>query len=106
MAALKDALVDILVTIFIVVAVALHLEWARWILLVYTALMVILKLAALTSRGLRNLTTAQSKGGAPVWLYHILYLINVLALALAEWWWLFAGWGAIWILSVLVERRS
>lgn len=103
---LKGAAVDILVTAFIILATVLNLAWGRWALLVYTALMLVLKIAALTSGGLRSLTTQQKRTAPPLWLYHVLYAISVVALGLAEWWYLFAGWGAIWILSILIERRG
>ena len=106
MSILKGASVDILVTAFIVLATALNLTWGRWALWVYTALMLLLKIAALSSGGLRKLTTQQKKSGPPLWVFHILYAINVIALGMAGWWYLFAGWGAIWIISILIERRG
>lgn len=107
MAILKGASVDILVTLFIVIAVSLDLEWARWTLWVYTALMLLLKFAAVSSGGVRRLTTQQKKKeSAPLWLFHLLYAIDVIALGIAGWWYLFVGWGAIWILSIVIERRG
>lgn len=107
MAILKGASVDIIVTIFILFAVFLDIEWARWTLWVYTALMLLLKIAAASSGGVRRLTTQQKKKAtAPLWLFHLLYAINVIALAIAGWWYLFVGWGAIWILSIVIERRG
>lgn len=106
MAILREAAVDILVTVFIVVATSLDLLWGRWILIVYTTLMLVLKIAALSSGGVRNITTQQRQGRTPIWLFHLLYAINVIALGVAGWWALFVGWGLIWIVSILVEQRS
>lgn len=106
MAILRGASVDIIVTIFIIVATSLDLIWGRWVLIVYTALMLLLKIAALSSGGLRKLTTQKKRSVPPIWIFHLLYAINVIALGIAGWWYLFAGWGAIWILSILIERRT
>jgi hypothetical protein len=105
MSIIRGAAIDILVTIFIVIATVLELAWGRWALLVYTALMLLLKIAAVWSGGLRQMTTQQKRAAPPLWVYHLLYAINVIALGLAGWWLLFVGWGAIWILSIVIERR-
>ncbi len=106
MTILKGAFVDILVTLFIVLSTSLDLAWGRGALWVYTTLMLLLKIAALSSGGLRALTTQQRKAGAPLWVFHVLYCINVLALAMRNWWYLFVAWGLIWIISILIERRG
>ena len=102
----RGAIVDILVTLFIVLATTMDLGWGRVALLVYTALMLLLKVAALSSGGLRRITVQQKRETPPLWLYHLLYALNTIALGFAEWWYLFAGWGVIWILSILIERRA
>lgn len=105
MCVLKEAAVDILVTLFILVSVAMQLTWGRWVILVYVVLMLVLKLVALFSTGVRNLTTQQRRGATPNLVYHVLYAINTLAVAVGSWWELAAGWVAIWIVSVLVDRQ-
>ena len=106
MSTLKGASIDILVTLFIIVATAMNLGWGRGALWVYTALMFLLKIAALSSTGLRQLTQQKRKTGPPLWVYHGLYGINVIALGLRDWWYLFIAWGLIWIISILIERRG
>lgn len=105
MAEIKHAIVDIAITLLIVVAVVTEMEWAWWIIVIYTPIMLLMKIVAVAgSGGFRKLKT--SRGTPPVWLLHVLYGINVVALGLAAWWYLFAGWMLIWILSVIHERRS
>lgn len=105
MRVLKEAGVDIVVTIMIVLAVVFEVTWGRWALVVYVVLMLVLKTVALFSSGVRNLTTQQRRGSTPTALFHALYGINTLVVALAGWWELVAGWAAIWIVSVLIERQ-
>ncbi len=111
---IKNALIDIAVTLLIIVTAALDLTWARWIVLVYTPLMLIMKVMAFL--GSQSLGQLQRKGNeAPAWFYHALYAINVVVLAgyaftsvdtVARHAWMLAiGWGAIWILSIAAEIR-
>lgn len=108
---LKHVLVDVAVTVLLVVAATLNLEWAHWIILIYTPLMLILKIVAFT--GSHALGKAKQKEtGVPVWFYHVLYAVNVAASVWAamkgmEHWWLIAsGWVLIWTLSIAADVRS
>ena len=111
---IKNTLVDLAVTVLIVLAVTLDLEWARWGVVIYTPLMVILKIVALL--GSQSLGQLKPKGdGVPVWFYHALYGINVVfstGFAVAggggnphQWWMIAGGWALIWILSITAEVR-
>lgn len=101
---IKHAVVDILVTVLIVAAVTMNLEWARWIILIYTPVILVLKLIALASPGIRTLKVSPKE--PPKLLLHLLYGVNVVVLGIAAWWYLFAGWIAIWILSIVQDRRK
>lgn len=101
---LKNILVDLLVTAFIIVAVAGGWPWARWVVLGYTGLMLLLKVGALLGRGaVKQLKRTQA--GAPTWVFHLLYLVDIVVLALGGWWIAAAGWLAIWLLSYIQQRR-
>jgi hypothetical protein len=107
---LKHVLVDVAVAALIVLAAALDLVWAHWIILIYTPLMLILKIVAFT--GSNTLGKVKQKAtDVPVWFYHVLYAINVAAsvwaaLAGLEHWWLIAGgWVLIWTLSIAADVR-
>ncbi len=101
---IKHTLVDLAVTVLIILAVTLDLEWARWGVLIYTPLMVILKIVAFL--GSQSLGQLKPKGdGVPVWFYHALYATNVLVAVLDGWWIVAGGWALIWILSIAAEVR-
>jgi len=111
---IKHTLVDLAVTVLIILAVTLDLEWARWGVLIYTPLMVFLKIVALL--GSQSLGQLKPKGdGVPVWFYHALYATNVAFSAgfafagggiNAHQWWMIAGdWALIWVLSIATEVR-
>ncbi len=102
---LKHVLLDLAVTVVILLAVLTEQAWARWVVWIYTPLMLLLKVVAVFGAGL----TAQVKRAdakVPVWFYHLLYAINVGVLLGFGWWLVGAGWALIWGLSVLAERRA
>ena len=100
---IKHVILDLAVTALIIFAVATDAEWARWVVIIYSALMVLLKLAGLRgpAAGLKLRPT-----GVPILFYHLLYAVNVVALALGRWWILAAMWLAIWVLSYIQQRKS
>lgn len=111
---IKNALIDIAVTVLILITAALDLTWARWIVLIYTPLMLIMKVMAFL--GSQSLGQLQRKGDdVPGWFYHALYATNVAVMTgyafvsvdtVARHAWMLAiGWAAIWILSIAAEIR-
>ncbi len=99
---LKEALLDFAVTGVIVLAAIPALPWARWIVLVYTPLILLLKLGA----WLAAPHLPRMRRSAPAALFHVLYGLNVLVLLVGRWWWMAIAWALIWGISVLVERRQ
>ncbi|MFH5833998.1 hypothetical protein ACG2F4_08650 [Halalkalibaculum sp. DA3122] len=101
---LKDVLVDITVTLFIFAAVFLDTSWMRWIIIGYTALMVLVKSVVLA--GDRSLQLIRkTKTEAPGWLFNLLYAVNTGVLLYGSWWYTATGWLVIWILSYLAQRK-
>ncbi len=101
----KVTIVDIAVTICIVVAAFFDVEWARWVIWIYTPFILLLKLGALLAPPVIKRGAAK-KEEAPEWVYHLLYAANVILLSVAAWWWVAAGWAAIWVLSYVASRRK
>lgn len=101
---LKNVMVDILVTLFIAAAFMLSDTWMWWVIVIYTILLLIAKVVAATSSGFIN--NAKESEPAPEWFLHVLYGLNVVLLALSSWWFLTAGWVAIWILSYLGQHKK
>lgn len=104
MAWIKNALVDVAVTALVVFASIQHVAWARWLVLGYTGLMLVLKLAALLLAG--TMPKLRQDASSPAWFLHSLYAVNVAAPLLTQWWLVGAGWALIWALSVAAEART
>ena len=111
---IKNVVVDLTITVLIVLAAMMDLRWARWIVLIYTPLMLIMKVVVFL--GSRSLGQLKQKGdGVPVWFYHALYALNVAVTAgaaltsagtdMRHWWMIASGWALIWILSIAAEAR-
>lgn len=98
----KEAFLDLVVTGVILLAVMPAFTWARWIVLVYTPFMLLLKLGAwLAAPHLPRL-----RRSAPEALFHMLYGLNVLVLLAGRWWGMAAAWALIWTFSIAIERRQ
>lgn len=99
---LKNVVVDIAATILVVFTVVSALEWAYWLLAVYTGFMVIVKIIGLLGPAVKSKKTDETP---PDWFYHVLYAVNVIVLAYGKYWLLAGGWGLIWVLSIVYKRR-
>jgi hypothetical protein len=105
---LRNVVVDLVATLVILAWVVQGWDAAGWAVWVYTPLMLVLKVAALS---LGRLLGRANRGDVPPWFYHFIYAANVALLAygaqvLASRWVLAAMWVAIWALSVLAARRA
>ena len=106
---LRNAWLDIAVTALIGIAILLDNEPARWAVMVYTPIMVLLKLAAFSGRHSPSRIRAQD-AGVPLIVYHILYGANLAMLVYGSirvsdsWWWVTAAWAIIWLLSAATGK--
>lgn len=100
---IKNAIIDIASTA-VIIAYALTLAtWSWWIIAIYTPLMVLLKVFALSGAA----SSVQRKADdVPSWFYHVLYAANVVLLLTASFYYAAIGWAAIWILSSVAESKS
>ncbi|MEM8485685.1 MAG: hypothetical protein AAF564_09045 [Bacteroidota bacterium] len=102
---LKDAVIDIAVTVLIVLVTVNALpEWADWIILIYTPFILVLK--AITFFGGIQMKKPKGADAPPVWFFHALYAINVAALLYSQWWLVGGQWVLIWLLSFLIEKPA
>ena len=101
---IKDIIVDVAVTVCIAFATIQGAEWATWIVWIYTPLMVLLRIGAYF--GPRTVKKGKVTEAVPVWVYHLLYGINVVLLLAAQWWLVAGGWAAIWLLSYLSYQKG
>lgn len=107
---LRHAAVDLAALAFVLFAVVSGAGWAYTVVVAYTALMVVLKLAAVVAK----MKPPRPSDAPPEWVYHAIYGVTVAALVWAGWaagdggrgWFaLAAAWAAIWALSAFAARR-
>lgn len=101
---IKDVLVDLIVTLFIIAAVFLDVSWMRWVVSGYTAVLLLAKVIVLAGDDALQLIR-KTKTDAPDWFNHLLYAVNTIILLYAQWWYIAGGWMLIWLLSYLSQRK-
>lgn len=101
---IKDVLVDIIVSLFIIAAVFFDLSWMEWIIFGYTAILLLAKVIVLAGDNALQLIR-KTKTAAPDWFNHLLYAVNTCVLFYAQWWYIAGGWVLIWLFSYLTERK-
>jgi len=99
---IKNALVDMAVTLVMAVFAFTGASWSWWIIAIYTPLMVVLKLFGLSGAAA---VVKQKPDEVPVWMYHVLYGANLMLLLVGAFYLAAAGWALIWVLSVVAEIR-
>lgn len=102
---IKHVIIDLLALVAIALATLADLEAARWVVIVYTPLMVVMKIIALAAGGLQIRST-RMKDAPPEWFFHAAYAVSILLLVIDRWWIMAAGWAVIWALSVAADRRA
>lgn len=101
---LKDTIVDIAVTVFIVVAVLLTDPWMKWVIWIYTGIMLLTKVIVVMGDNFLMLVK-KAKNDVPNWVPHLLYAINTGALAYIHWWYAAGAWALIWIFSIIADQK-
>lgn len=101
---LREVIVDIAVTIFIIASVLLADPWMKYIIWAYTAIMLLTKGIVLSSDNFMQIVK-KSKNSAPEWFAHLLYGTNTFVLLYFTWWYAAAGWALIWFFSFLTQRK-
>ncbi len=102
---LKHIVIDLLAPIVIALAVFYEDTTLTYIVYAYTILMFIARFASLMSRNFQKITQ-RKVSEAPIWIYHLIYFLNVLLLALGMWFITAAGWVFIWGVAVYVHKRQ
>ncbi|MDZ7693482.1 MAG: hypothetical protein U5K69_20585 [Balneolaceae bacterium] len=101
---IKDVIVDLIVTLFIITSVFFQESWMWWVIIIYTGIMLLAKVVVLAGDSSLQLIR-KTKTEVPEWFSHLLYGLNTLALIYGQWWWATAGWLLIWILSFTAQRK-
>lgn len=98
MAWIKDAVVDVIILLFIVAyAISLN-DVLHVVLWVYTGLLLISKVLALFMPSLQR---RANNTQVPILVYHLIYAITLGILIYIGDYYFAAAWGIIWILSVI-----
>ncbi len=100
---IKNAVIDVAITAVIVAYTLTLAAWGWWIIAIYTPLMLLLKIFALSGAAVNVQRKADS---VPSWFYHVLYGLNVALLLYSAFVYAAIGWAAIWILSTIAESQS
>lgn len=101
---LKEIFVDIIVTISIIMAVFINIEWIEWVIIGYTAVLLLAKIIVLAGDSSLQLIR-KTRTTAPVWFLHLLYGINTGVLLSAQWWFVAGAWILIWLLSYIAQQK-
>ena len=102
---LKNVFVDLAVTALIAAATALDQRWALVLVMIYTPLMLALKVLPLLP-GALPVKPPSAADAPPSWFYHALYAANVALLAASAQALLAGGWLLIWVLSTAAEAKA
>lgn len=102
---IKNAIVDIIVSIVILIAAILDVEWLEVIVVAYTALMLFLKFLAVVSEQFIKSVKPGKSVEAPLWFTSSSYAFNVFVLLGFGWYYTAAQWVLIWLFSYLAFRK-
>jgi hypothetical protein len=101
---IKNAIVDILVTVTIIVAAILHVEWLEYVVTGYTIVLLVAKIVIIAMNQMQTLMKGRITD-VPEWASHMLYAINVIVLAVFSWPVTATMWLVIWFLSYLTYKK-
>lgn len=99
---LKNLAVDLVALICIISLAFTQNEILRIILLIYSVLLLVGKIAALFMPYLQKKASSQE---APQWVYHIIYASSVTILFYTGFNYLGGIWVAVWLLSVVAVMK-
>lgn len=102
---IREVIVDILVTLIIGLAVFTHLHWLHAVIMIYTGVVLLLRILTLLNAGVIA-SGKLIRSSVPLWFYHLDYGINILIFVIGEWWITAAAWAVIWALSFYYHRQN
>jgi hypothetical protein len=103
---IKNILIDLLATLVIALVVFFDTgEVLKYVLYIYTGLMVLARSITLISKNFRVITRKKVTD-APLWIYHLLYFLNTSMLAFGEFYITAAFWVFIWGVAYYVYVKQ
>lgn len=102
---LKHLTIDILATLVITIVVFFETALLEYVLYIYTGLMVIARSLAFFRIDLRAVTK-KKVAEAPVWAYHLLYILNIAILAYGIFFITAIAWVYIYLSAMFVYYKK
>ncbi len=103
---LKHIAIDLLATLVIAIVVFFdETALLKYVLYIYTGLMVIARLISLLNNDFRAITK-RKVSEAPVWMYHFLYFLNVAFLIMGHFYITGTAWAFIWAVAYYVHQKN
>lgn len=103
---LKHIIVDLIATIIIAIIVLYKKTTVlEYVLFTYTGLIVLARAFTLFNQNFRSLTN-RKRSGAPNWMYHLLYFLNVAFLFYGMYYITAAAWIFIWAVAAYVYSKQ
>lgn len=102
---LKHLTIDLLATLVIVIVVFFETTLLKYVLYIYTGLMVLARTFSFFRIDIRAVTK-QKMTEVPVWVHHILYLLNVSILLIGHFYMTSLCWLYIWIAAGIVYYKD
>ena len=94
---------DVAVTLYILVSVLVKQNWMFLLLMIYTIVMLIARIAAMGGAKTTKLRRTQNQ--VPEWFFHVLYAVNVAALIWGDRIVLAVLWAGIWGLAFYTQKK-
>lgn len=102
---MKNNLLDLLLTVLILIAVAGNVDWLMVVIIVYSSLVLLLRVVVLFNADMMHMVYKRMPD-MPSWPLHLLYAINVFILSAGQQFLIAGLWLLIWLLSWLGERKA
>lgn len=105
---LKNVVLDIAVAIIALVFVLTGQTWAWWVIVIYTPLMLLMKVGAVFAASSVKPMTGEKKKttNAPDLFFHVIYAVMVGLFVWNQWWLMAAAWALIWLASFVYLQRA
>lgn len=94
---IKEVILDVLVTIVILAAVMLKIDWLAVLVVGYSGLILFARTIVVLNKS--SNVRKKISGKAPDWFFHLSYAFNSIFLLANSWWFTGIAWVGIWLLS-------
>ena len=102
---LKHVIIDLLATLVILIVVFHETTLLEYVLYIYTGLMVLARSSSFFRIDMRAITK-EKHNVAPLWIYHLLYFLNVSILLFGQFYITSLFWLFIWVAAAIVYYKD